>query len=132
MKQETLDAMRAWLDGETLEYRDMGTFPEWKIVVPHSECEGLPFLFDDSDEYRIKPRTIRIGEHDVPMPVSETPLYGQKYYMPSVTSEDLVSTREWIKHSIDRRLLSSGLIHLNREAAELHAKALISLTEVKL
>ena len=124
MKQETIDIMRAWLDGETVE--ESLSSGRWVEIGGPDKVRSA--VFEDYRVYRIKPRTIRIGKYDVPEPEREAPMYGQKYYVPSITSEDRVSTRDWIKHSTDFSLLSSGLIHLTIEAAETHAKALLSLT----
>jgi hypothetical protein len=57
VKQETLDAMRAWLDGETIQAKRIGVVGGF-VDLPNP-------TFRDDLEYRIKPRTIRIGEYEV-------------------------------------------------------------------
>lgn len=88
------------------------------------ECLGEP-LWDEEDDYRIKPKTIRIGEIDVPEPVRVALEVGQKYYIPSILRCAVQGKEEWRGDDDDRLWLSRGLIHLTREDAELHAKALI-------
>lgn len=75
--------------------------------------------------YRIKPRTIRIGEIDVPEPVRESLPLGVKYYFPSLNYSPTYDEFLWQGDPFDNRVLKRGLVHLTKEAAELHAKALI-------
>ncbi|MDE1488952.1 hypothetical protein KKI90_22265 [Xenorhabdus bovienii] len=89
------------------------------------------FYFDPDSEYRLKPRTIKIGEYDVPEPVRE-PLeeYDEYFYVNTgaIYHEGGASFSRWMGNDVDNYRLSAGLIHLDHESAELHAKALISLT----
>jgi hypothetical protein len=80
-------------------------------------------------QYRRKPKTIKIGEFDVPAPETEKPVEKTKYYCPCLTSENNFSSSRWYNTSIDKEWLERGLIHLNKEAAITHAKALFSLTK---
>ena len=83
-------------------------------------------------EYRRKPRTIRIGEYDVPEPLREEPENGEVYWVVDFASTDTVSdSYTWSGDFIDRFWFNGGLIHTTEEAAQLHAKALISLTQTK-
>ncbi|CDG95450.1 conserved hypothetical protein [Xenorhabdus bovienii str. puntauvense] len=87
------------------------------------------FYFDADKEYRLKPRTIRIGSVDVPEPVRKPLEYEQLYFCPCVSNDETISNSSfWTNHECDKLFLQRGLIHLDHESAELHAKALISLT----
>ncbi|MCP9269707.1 hypothetical protein M5U04_16860 [Xenorhabdus sp. XENO-1] len=81
-------------------------------------------------KYRLKPRTIKIGEIDVPEPVREALEEFTEYYCPDIntfgTSD--ADCHLWDGCDNDNDRLQSGLIHLDRGSAELHAKALIALT----
>jgi hypothetical protein len=95
-----------------------------------------PIGFFFERDYRLKPKTIRIGEYDVPEPVREPLKQGAHYYMPQLIDHYeaeiyLYEEDKWDNVGIDYRRLNKGLIHLDRESAELHAQALISLTENK-
>ena len=79
--------------------------------------------------YRRKVKTIRIGEYDVPEPLRVKPNIKEKYYFVTFKVEDNVHSYFWYNNNVDNQLLSNGVVHLTREAAELHAKALISLTK---
>lgn len=81
-------------------------------------------------EYRRKPRTIRIGEFDVPEPVREPLEVGATYYVAVLTS-NAASHMRWGGSTSEMDWLRRGLIHLTREAAELHTKALLSFTATK-
>jgi len=85
--------------------------------------------FSHHAKYRIKPRTIRIGEYDVPEPMREAPEVGSRVFLFNMVG-DTKATR-WDGDDVDKRMLNSGICHSTQEAAELHAKALISLTAKK-
>jgi len=86
------------------------------------DCDDEP-TWRESTPYRIKPRTIRIGDIDVPEPVREPLMNGDIYYYPSNTNGVMSAT--WWGDTSDRNRLRHNMIHLTKEAAELHAKALI-------
>ncbi|MBC8947368.1 hypothetical protein Xind_03929 [Xenorhabdus indica] len=93
---------------------------------------GSNMTFDRFTEYRIVTPTIKIGNIDVPEPVRKPLEECDEYYCPDINTfgtpdADSHCWGENIDNDIDR--LFSGLIHLDRESAELHAKALISLTQ---
>ena len=85
-------------------------------------------MFDDSDEYRIKPRTIRIGKYDVPEPERNALEEGEIYFTLDLDAPNLPGVYAWTGTSLDASRVAKGIIHLSRKAAELHAEALLSLT----
>ena len=120
---------------------------EWAqmMQLPESEWRDVEFRYGDTwmsvdkgdapafnahKEYRFKPRTIRIGDIDVPEPMRERPVMGSRYF--SVEGlDECVWNREWIDDYRDNARLARGLIHETRENAELMLKALLSLTQKK-
>jgi hypothetical protein len=136
----------------------MGNFQEWRVkVLPFIQAAAsgevvqafhatrgewvdldsiamsdpvVSFDFDDYD-YRIKPRTIMIGDIEVPEPMLKAINKGDVYFTPSVTSDRLYNNDTWYGDSYDEKCMSRGLVHGNKEAAITHAKALIALTEKK-
>lgn len=88
-------------------------------------------IFIQTLEFRLKPNPliVRIGECDVPVPERKPPLKGTKYYIPDLLSDDCVDPLVWDNSNIDLRLLDRGLVHLNPEAANIHAYALLALTK---
>lgn len=77
---------------------------------------------------RIAPRTIRIGNYDVPEPYRGEMEEEQEYYVPAVDNRHFQSSFQWGGDSFDKRYMNLGIIHLTPEAAALHGKALASLT----
>lgn len=91
-----------------------------------------PLAFFSNLVYRRKPRTIKIGSHEVPEPMRVEPKIGQEFWMPDLTSPFFsVICRGWAGYTDEKMWLQRGIIHLSKEACEAHARALLSFTEVK-
>ena len=92
------------------------------------ECPWLP-----NCSYRPKPRTININGHEVPEPVREPLVENDAYYYVSFeslyTANGVFESRWHDAAGVSRFRLDKGIIHLTREAAEIHAKALLSFTQ---
>ncbi len=111
------------------------TLQELELIVTQ-----MPLISKNSDIMQkikakirdMQPKTIRIGEFDVPEPLRDWPSVGTVIY---VTCIDLADKKYrcwvWLGDDIDKRMFKQGHVHLTKEAAELHTKALISLTETK-
>ena len=116
--KEILPIVQAAANGAVIEYKQGSN---WYDKV-HKLC------YDS--EYRIKPKTIRIGEYDVPEPMREIPAHGTSYYVVDIVSPNSPSEYMWVNDRADNNWLRLGIVHSTRDAAVLHAKALLSLTEV--
>lgn len=93
-------------------------------AVEWCDCNtGLLWLVER--EYRLKPRTIRIGEIDVPEPMRSAPEAGSCYFFLALTGSGMVVESEWGGNWVDELSLSRGICHTTKEAAIAHAKALI-------
>ncbi|MBD2797213.1 hypothetical protein ID856_11785 [Xenorhabdus sp. 18] len=57
---------------------------EYFEVLYNDEWEPMGCMF--SERYRLKPKTIRIGEFEVPEPVREPLEKGTEYYLPAVNN----------------------------------------------
>lgn len=83
-------------------------------------------------QYRRKPRTIIINGHEVPDPLREIPPPGSAVYWPDIADGEHVAKHALVGSMLDwpclTRLRSRGLLHLTRDAAEQHARALLSFT----
>ena len=105
----------------------------WEIKTPNATewspaCETpswSPFC-----DYRRKPRTIHINGFEVPEPFRGRLELKQKYWVIAVSSRCALFN-SWCASDLERYWMAAGLIHLTKEAAELHRKALLSFTEVK-
>lgn len=117
------------MDGEEVEvFNELSE--KWVDVLhfPHFRITDLPNT--PNQRYRIKPRTIMVGDMQVPEPVMEVSELeeGKAYYLPNPTRKDFYVWSSWDGNSVDLRLLKRGLIHKTKEAAILHAKALIKIS----
>lgn len=86
--------------------------------------------FNRYSTYRIKPKTIRMGEYDVPEPMREMPARDTDYYIACITTSGLYGVATWVCDAQDIEWFNRGVVHSTKDAAVLHAKALLSLTEV--
>lgn len=80
-------------------------------------------------KYRRKPKTININGFEVPEPVREPLKLDSIYYIPAFYIDDKYSLLPWEGSKSDLYALNNGLIHLTKDAAILHAKALLSFTK---
>ena len=116
--QDALETETPWERWE-IKFSSMGG---WSSVV-------VPFAFLEEYEYRRKPRTININGFEVPEPLRVAPEIGTPYFLVDINIESRIDKIFWGNDKSDERWLSRGLIHLTKEAAELHAKALLSFTQ---
>ncbi|MEY0266951.1 hypothetical protein [Morganella morganii] len=84
-------------------------------------------VFDPDTQYRLKPKFIDIGGHQVPEPVRKPLKIGQLYWR--VPMPHNANMCEWKDDDRDNRWLARGLIHLTKDAAEAHMSALLSFTQ---
>lgn len=117
------DMIRQWLDDDSLVVEMLTPYGNW-IEDRH------PF-WEESETYRLKPKMIKVGEHEFPEPMRVEPEYGSDYYVVGILSHRYISFEIWRCSPAEKWWLSRGLCHLTIEAAEAHARALIALTEVK-
>lgn len=113
--------IQQWLDDDSL-------VVECKHESANLWSEILDPSWGENYDYRFKPRTIRIGEFDVPEPLRVEPAIGSEVFLATLCGEEHVI---WSDNPVKKELLRRGLIHETRDAAHMHARALISLTEVK-
>lgn len=131
-EHEYAQVLRWIADGERIQSFD-GTLNKW---IDRTLSGPLMDIFNEKispEEFRIKPRTININGIEVPEPVRVALNMDQDYWMPSTgaLTYDGVTSQVWLDTSVDHARLQYGLIHLTKEAAKLHARAIFSITEVK-
>lgn len=111
------------------------TAEPWKLwqkrVVPKDAwvtCNDHPGWMQDV-EYRRAPRTIKIGDREVPEPLREAPLIGTIVYLPRLDPfPRLPDSFKWSGSPEHCKVLARGILHLTRDAAIAHAEALIALS----
>lgn len=120
------EVLQALIDGKKVEYRHPHL--DWAILKPTRF--KLSKLFDSGHQFRLAQEMIIIGDVSFPKPVSEPLTDGADYWIanPAYLHHSLVHPFTWCGDNIQRVYLSRGLIHLSRENAIAHAKALIKLS----
>ena len=84
----------------------------------------IPNLSSNREEWRIKPRTIRIGDVEIEAPETEAPENGTPYYLPSPNGAEVLYTPgTWRGDWYQLTALRHRRIHLAKENAIAHAKA---------
>jgi len=124
MKQYAEDAMTTDKPWEFWQCLTGGSAPVWFDL--HKCPEWL-----ETVKYRRKPRTISINGHEVPEPMWVEPAPAETFWFPRLAGTDIAEADVWANAEFERTLLARGLCHSTREAAEAHARALLSFTEVK-
>lgn len=101
-------------------------FPNFEWV----NCDSHP-LWDEDTKYRRKPKTIIINGYEVPEPIRELPNLGRAGIDESIFITMLNENgyvQQGIGNSYTKVFLERGLCHRTKEAAQLHARALLSFT----
>jgi hypothetical protein len=132
MKHPYAEILAAVAEGKQIQWLQMPS--EWLDQGPSATLFEVAHGRYPPERYRIKPATIRIGEHDVPEPLREMPSKGTNVYWPSFSAvynpDELTDYAEVGEYPDSLpRLLAMGLLHLSGDAAKAHAEALISLTK---
>lgn len=107
------------------QYKTKVGIPMWKTARDLSE------VYDSMKhdyEIRVKPKTITIGGIEIQQPEKTAPENGVEYFVPSFATDALYVSNEWYDDHVDRQRLDRGVVHLDRESAIAHTKALLSFT----
>lgn len=94
-----------------------------------NDCFCSP-SFISTVKYRRRPKTIRIGEHDVPEPMRVAPPVGTEYWSLNLGLNSAYETG-WNGDDADYIRLRKGLCFSTQEGAEKAMKAIYSLLEPK-
>lgn len=102
---------------------------QWRGVMPMT---ALRYIYDGNIPLRIKPKTIDINGIKVPEPMREMPPEGTSVYWPGFGPDSgdthTESADVGCYPAMLPDLLRKGLLHLTKEAAAIHANALLSFT----
>lgn len=121
-----------WIaDGEIVQ-QQVATRGErgWCDMDPDGMLSCIADSAIEPTQYRLKPRTININGHEVPEPLRVAPDKpgGVEYYVPWFSANGSTARFIWNDILSDHWMLSRGLCHTTRVAAEAHARALLSFT----
>ena len=120
------EVVQAIQDGEKVEFRypNNDTWHELKIWKNLS----LSKLLNSAWQFRYRQEMITVGCVSFPKPESVPPKIGDKYYVATPGSAIFSSYFFWENDCRDKELLKSKLVHLTRDAAAQHGKALVKLS----
>lgn len=99
---------------------------EWRNLSP--ALITLEQLIRSDAKYRLAHDIITIGHVSFPKPESRAPGICGMYYIPCLNAQTFCAQYHWDGGEADQRFLKAGLVHLARDAAVQHAKALIKLS----
>ena len=116
-----LGFVHAGAEGKEIEYKRNGSESWWSFN--NADMDYLSFT--TIEEYRIKPKTIKVNGFDVPEPIKGS--LPDVYYMPCLSSVDLYSWADNIAGTVDNIRWQRGICHSTKEAAIAHAKALLGI-----
>ncbi|HCA5188174.1 TPA: hypothetical protein MW240_000011 [Acinetobacter baumannii] len=118
-----VEAKLAWANGELLLVNNTDR-NGWEPFNPYD------FGFDvfDKFEFQLKPRTIFIGEFEVPEPLREAPEKGSTCSYPSPTVELGVQQFKWNGSKGQLRMLQHGQVHSSFDNAFAHCCAIIKIS----
>jgi len=123
--------LRALADGVPLE-AFIATRDTWLAEdSPKDHNISDIYMLPERWQVRRKPKTIDINGFAVPEPVREPLTLEQGYFMPNIHTHTMPCEYMWGGGVFDTHALKSGMIHLNKEAAVTHGRALRSFTEVE-
>lgn len=123
------ETLKAIIDGRNLEFRHL-SFREWTRLNPLDNPLGLESIFKGDVLFRLAQEMITIGGVSFPKPQSKPLEFDTEYWVADINNQYYAAhtPNRWVDDFIDKRHLRRGLIHLSREAAIAHAKALIKLS----
>lgn len=109
---------------------------QFKYIIDGKEnwCQMLPkTTFDCHIQYRLKPRTIKIGNREINAPEREPLTYGVGYCCPQLDDDSVdkkhrkYSIIMWKDTEYDNYRLKNGLVFLNKEDAIAATEAMLDL-----
>lgn len=125
------EALQAIADGKKLECRwYLDTDDMWQEFDPLSNGVCIGSIFEKKFKFRLAQEMITIGGVSFPKPVSEPLEKGTKYWVLNLFCKYYTAPDSccWDDDDFDEFYLHRGLVHLSKENAIAHAKALIKLS----
>lgn len=122
MKLYAEDAAKMAMPWKRWQYKNDVSDEVWQQCVVHPS-------WDTSTLYRHKPRTIKIGDMEVPEPLRHYPKNGTMVYYVNMVATHGVSPTRWdLDSAMAKIVLHRGLMHLSESDAKAHARALLEFT----
>ena len=131
MEHVNAEILRAIADGKEVQYRDVAKGEDWSWNGPWEDFDASNveacwnLLAPGKRRWRIAPKTIKIGDFEVPEPCREPLKAGQEFW--AVNPFSGPQKFDWDGSKDDYHALDSGFVHLTKEAARQHYEAIKSL-----
>ena len=124
MEHEHAHIFRAIADDKDVKLQcSFNVDPSWESI---GATEALKLILHRCNYLiRLVPKTIRIGDMDVPMPMRVAPAIGTDYWVAGISGIHSVYLDVWSGDSLDLMYLKRNLCHLKEAACRTHAEALI-------
>lgn len=120
-----------WIaDGESVEWRFDNS--EWEPlmnanITTHTLGLFLKDQWDGGYEFRLKPRTVTVNGREIAAGAKKPPRSKTTCYLPQLYLDGLVSSFTWSGSISNISAMKKGLVHLDRENAIAHAKAMLGI-----
>lgn len=124
---------RAWLENvrDTCIAALDGKQIEEKPIDACEEREWWPWPtntgFNTNCRYRAVQPTISVNGFNVPRPMDAPQLKGQTYFVATPSSREFFNELAWDGDEIDSLFLNRRVMHSTKEAAIMHAKAMLGI-----
>lgn len=124
------EVLQALIDGKDIQYRfyddEVATDNEWEYFYMGST--PVSWLLDGDHQFRLAQEMIKIGDVSFPKPYQGEIQIGQHYYIPKLIKESGYEPLIWEDIVFDKMCMANNMLHLTKENAIAHAKALIKLS----
>ncbi len=117
------EVIEAWANGDAIQFKNatVGRFLDYD-----NRADFVPCFNDPETDWRVKPRSIMIGDMEVAYPLTDGPERGTSVFIAAPMTSSLYAEMTWSNVSqFCEKVLLRGFVHLNPRAAIDHAKALI-------
>ena len=134
MEHVNAEILRAIADGEKVQYRDVAKGEDWARNGPWKDFDvkSIEACFNllagqlvIGVEWRIAPKTVKIGDIEAPTPCRVAPRAGEAVWVVNPLTK--VASFYWNCSAACHQALEGGFVHLTEEAARQHYEAIKNL-----
>lgn len=119
--EEVLQALK---DGKQVEIK--ASNDKWEELRAYQH--NIACLLNEANQFRLAQEMMTIGDVSFPKPESKPLVNGCAYYYVNPLIRELHTVTYWKGDEVDMLLLAKNLVHISKENAIAHAKALIKLS----
>lgn len=105
----------------------IGNFNAWNYSDDWKQCLLSGDFGGHEWEFRLKPRTITVNGREIVAGETAAPELRSTYWSPWFSKDELVCVVRWSDDGVDKNFLKRGLVHLTKENAIAHAKAMLGI-----